>query len=185
MIEDNIAFSTPRLEVSSAKSIAQLTRAKQIEVLANLLTPETVQALPSDWRTIKTDEQLLNWLNSRLQECQLMSISMTTSQQIVGLLFVHSLSEKQTTTWHIGYLFAQQYWCKGLASELLLTLVEYARQTTAVDCLYAGVEAANTASIKVLVKSGFTLYSQGCCNENLAYVIDVSIDKPSTKQSGN
>lgn len=55
----------------------------------------------------------------------------------------------------LGYALMPAYWGKGYASEITKAGVEYFRNRTPLEILYAVTETPNIASEKVLVKSGF------------------------------
>jgi [ribosomal protein S5]-alanine N-acetyltransferase len=59
--------------------------------------------------------------------------------------------------WEIGYVLARPYWGKGLATELVQALVDFGFEKLGAEKIWAPVDAANTASGRVLEKSGFTL----------------------------
>ncbi len=56
---------------------------------------------------------------------------------------------------HLGYAFMPDYWGKGYATELLVAGVAYFFHNTQREAVFAITEAANVASRRVLIKSGF------------------------------
>jgi ribosomal-protein-alanine N-acetyltransferase len=70
----------------------------------------------------------------------------------------------------LGYALLKIHWGKGFATELLKEGINYVFTHTSLNEVYGITEAANIASQKVLLKSGFTLlknYREGvkdlCC----------------------
>jgi [ribosomal protein S5]-alanine N-acetyltransferase len=55
----------------------------------------------------------------------------------------------------LGYVLAQKYWGKGIATELAKALVDYGFNEKGLTDIYACVNPENTASQNVLLKSGF------------------------------
>ncbi|MBN1628689.1 MAG: GNAT family N-acetyltransferase [Thermoleophilia bacterium] len=66
----------------------------------------------------------------------------------------------------IGYVFSQQAWGQGYATETVLAVLEAARPLAPLD-LFAGVHPDNTASTRVLEKCGFT--SEGTLREHARF----------------
>lgn len=54
----------------------------------------------------------------------------------------------------IGYRFAKEYWGKGLATEAAQAIVNYAKNVLHLPKIYAIVDPANIASVRVLEKIG-------------------------------
>ena len=60
----------------------------------------------------------------------------------------------------IGYWLGEPFWGRGIATEVLKAMTEYAFATFAICRLTAGVFAWNPASARVLEKAGYTLESR-------------------------
>jgi RimJ/RimL family protein N-acetyltransferase len=58
-------------------------------------------------------------------------------------------------TVRLGYLIAEGEWGRGLGGELVAGLVVWCRTEPAIRALIGGVAADNTASIRILERSGF------------------------------
>ena len=56
----------------------------------------------------------------------------------------------------IGYAFLPRYWSKGYATEAVLAVKEYAKNTIGLKRLVAITDSANQGSIRVLEKIGLT-----------------------------
>ena len=63
----------------------------------------------------------------------------------------------ETDEAEIGYSFLPEYWGRGYASEISEKLVEHARNLGYIKSLIAIIDPENTASRKILIKSGFFL----------------------------
>ena len=57
--------------------------------------------------------------------------------------------------YEIGYIFARPYWGRGLATELVMALVNFAFEQLSAAKIWAPVDAKNVASSRVLEKAGF------------------------------
>ncbi|MEZ0184446.1 GNAT family N-acetyltransferase [Flavobacterium oncorhynchi] len=53
------------------------------------------------------------------------------------------------------YALMKEYWGLGLATELADAIIKYGFETLKLKTIYASIDPANTASEKVLLKSGF------------------------------
>jgi RimJ/RimL family protein N-acetyltransferase len=62
----------------------------------------------------------------------------------------------------LGYLLREEVWGKGIGTELIKGLVEWARQTRLIGSIAGDVEKENQGSIRVLEKNGFYR-----CNEEM------------------
>lgn len=60
----------------------------------------------------------------------------------------------------LGYRLHQQYWGRGLASEMAKALVRYGLHTLQLKEIVAVIDPENKASEKVLLNSGFTRYGE-------------------------
>ena len=64
---------------------------------------------------------------------------------------------EKTRDMQLGYSLQKQYWGKGYGTELTLSGLQYVFEKTDLIQIFGITEAANTASQKVLLKSGFIL----------------------------
>ncbi len=85
-------------------------------------------------------------------------VSETSSETIIGLLFVHVDKDQLA---HIGYLLGEDYWGRGFASELLTGFIEFASGQADWSGLIGGVEKANAVSSHLLQKLGFVETADG------------------------
>ena len=60
----------------------------------------------------------------------------------------------------IGYRLLQEYWGKGIASEVVKMLIDYLYTKTDIEIITASTMVENIASAKVLRKNGFDLVSK-------------------------
>ena len=79
----------------------------------------------------------------------------------IGFAFLHRFQdEDKIESVHIGYLLAESHWGKGIASQLIKSLIEYYETQTSVKKIIGGVDVNNIPSIKTLTKNGFQLDEQ-------------------------
>jgi len=168
-----IEFNTARLRVQSWDSSADASTWSDIEVtgLRQLLTPAVLRHLPPSMFLADFDNEIQGWVGERLDESNLLKVSF--EQRLVGLVIL-ALETRQARkpNIHIGYLLAEDTWGQGLASELLVGLVE-ALSTLAPVRLVGGVERGNPASARVLEKAGFALDAEVSTDDVDTYILDI------------
>lgn len=169
-------FMTERLSVSHAMDLYLENQNQLTDEVIELLTPQVVKTLPEEWHNITTTEQALSWLQARFTESDVLMIHDKPSDHVIGFMFTHdSKTQDGEDAINIGYLLGEGHWRKGYASEVLKGLVEHYKSNSEVNTLYAGVEANNVGSIRVLEKNGFTTSSQAPKNDkSLFYELKLS-----------
>jgi RimJ/RimL family protein N-acetyltransferase len=110
-----------------------------------------------------TREQSSAWLdvtarNYRDRGYGMFALEDRNSRDIVGFIgLVHPGGQVDT---EIKYAFRKTNWGRGLASEVVQALVQYARETHQLSVLVATVAPENLASQRVLLKAGFSFIEQ-------------------------
>ncbi len=145
-------FTTDRLVIEDwTPCCLNAARRSSLEArLAEFLTPAVLKPLPSSLHLGHPDE-VSGWIDARRAESEVALIRQQDDPTILGLLILARLDGEPPDI-HIGYLFAEEAWGQGYATEMLRGLV------TSIDRparLLAGVEAGNVASARVLEKAGF------------------------------
>ncbi len=147
-------FTTSRLIIDQLNDFFEDNETQIIKDIKMLFNPEVLEFLPSDWKNIKTEDQVENWLKRQLKESDLCLVELKGEKKIIGLLFLY-YSKDNSDTLNIGYLLNKQYWGKGYASELLSCLIKKIKEQNNIERILAGVERDNKQSISLLKKCGF------------------------------
>ncbi|MFU1682360.1 GNAT family N-acetyltransferase [Phaeobacter piscinae] len=153
-------FETVRMQVKSwSETISSHTqRSALVEELRDVLTPVVLRHLPKSLQMSKTHPAIDEWITSRSAESNVMLVRDRASDRLLGLLILAECSESEfLTTVHLGYLFSEEAWGKGYATELIAGLVTWCKDEGQSVQLFGGVENGNTASSRVLQKNGFEL----------------------------
>lgn len=147
-------FQTARLTVSKWDSaLADPAGRQRIETaLPGLLTPAVVRHLPDSVQLNGTADQIGDWITQRRGHMDVWLVERL--DQLIGLLFLFGSNDSDAPTRHFGYLFAEQAWGQGYATELVQGLVDFLDHGDPLT-LRAGVALGNPASAGVLTKSGF------------------------------
>lgn len=147
-----ISFETKRLRVTEVSGDLSLTeRSVLSEQIPKILTPLVVENLPPYFHSITSCELARALLDRMLLESRLLQVK-SEAQELIGFLFAYVENESDA---HIGYLLSEEYWGKGLASELLTNFIEEIAKTESWSKLVGGVETPNFASANLLKKLGF------------------------------
>lgn len=147
-MKDRCLFNSQRLRVSAFN---QTQKNAELTQLVCILSPEVTRYLPPNFHGVATLNDAKTWLSEQLQTSQVYGIYHNTEHSLIGLLIIY----EDNSHAHIGYLFEQQHWGKGYASELLAALVHYAKSQTNWTVMKGGVSIDNPASAHVLTKIGF------------------------------
>ncbi|UXI03396.1 GNAT family N-acetyltransferase [Photobacterium sp. TY1-4] len=141
-----IVFETERLQA------ATLDRAQPglgLEI-RTLFTDKVSRYLPPDCSQLETQDDVAQWLDSRLSIGTIVRLSST--DQVAGYLFVFP---EEAAQYRIGYVIAESYWGKGLATEAMQGLINHLAGSNKTTRFIAGIDPVNAASQKVLEKLGF------------------------------
>lgn len=152
-------FSTERLSAKHWSSILRNDdkRRQLAETLTEILNPTVLEHLPPSLQVEQKTEAVFTWIKKRSDESDVYLVNMKESKTLIGLLIlVNEPQSKTNLKFHIGYLFSQESWGKGYASELIKGLLQEAR-TDAPITLIGGVARGNGASAHILRKQGFSL----------------------------
>lgn len=126
--------------------------------IINILADNEVNNLPPYFYNVDTYEDAKDWLEFITSQADLLFMQGKYSLETIGFIFVHTNESNEA---HLGYVLAREYWNKGIATEVLLEFMKYADESKRWECLRAGVEKGNDASIHLLEKLGFSLKDEG------------------------
>ncbi|MDC0737971.1 GNAT family N-acetyltransferase [Cognatishimia sp. SS12] len=170
MIKD---FETDRLRVRNWDTVLQQGAAPRwLEAdLAKLLTDDVLQFLPPPLQLSEGRNQIADWVSMQTDEGDTFLVQDRHSGRVLGLLILADFKDSSgAIQLHIGYLFAQDAWGKGYATELVKGLIAAAPMGQKVTLL-GGVGRNNPGSAKVLLKAGFTVDSDLSDSETEMYAL--------------
>lgn len=152
------SVTTDRLVAAEWHSLADRHGLDLVSIVSDLLTPATTEALPSGWHGSFDRERAARFIAARDQESPTLLVLEKDTRRPVGITILFEVideTEGESVDVRLGYVLAQPFWGRGMASELVSGLVEWARTQPSISKLTGGVAEGNTASARVLTRSGF------------------------------
>lgn len=111
------------------------------------------------WKRHEDRIETLNFVNSMImmydeKMCFDYIIQKKDDEKVIGVVNIHDIDFGKRTG-YIGYWLAERYWDKGYGSEIVEAFVEHCFDFIKIKTIYGLCHPDNTASIKILIKSGF------------------------------
>lgn len=138
--------------------------------LPSILTPSVLVTLPPPMKLKQCTDAISSWIRDRNAESDVYTIRTTQTGDLIGLLILAQVDDTRT---HLGYLFDENVWGKGYATELLVGLIWTLRDQSVTMRLIGGVAVTNPASVRVLQKAGFTRDAALSTNDTDMFVLDL------------
>ena len=148
-------FQTDRLVVDGWHNAAFDRGLVLTDVVQRILTPATTAHLPPSWQGSFDQRRAQRWIEERDAESPTMLAIDTDSGEPVGLLILHDALEPGGLDLRLGFVMAEAAWGRGLGSELVQGLVDWAAGQSEVVSISGGVSVGNPASARVMTKAGF------------------------------
>ena len=149
--------------LADPKARAALGRA-----LAPLLTAEVTARLPADLAFDQGRDDIDPWIDTADGLAEIHTITRNDTGALAGLLLLFAAGTDTGADLMIGYFLGPAFWGQGLASDMLTGLVEALDQGPPRQ-LFAGTDADNTASQRVLEKAGFNRVTDDTAPDRVAF----------------
>ena len=102
-----------------------------------------------------TDNESIRGLLSFFKDSEAFwAIELKSTKKIVGFVSLNYIDEH---TRKLGYCIHTEYQGKGYANEVVLEIMQYARKVLNVHKLISGTAMENEPSVKLLLKTGFSI----------------------------
>ncbi len=95
------------------------------------------------------------FINLTLEEDPYQNFGIEYNGELVGVIGVILQKDVYRLSGEMGYWIGEPYWGKGIATEAVRLITEYAFNELNLNRVFAGVFEFNQGSIKVLQKNGF------------------------------
>ena len=102
-----------------------------------------------------TPEAALIWVGSQLKQDPLINFAIVVNEEVVGGIGIEFREDVYRKTGLLGYWLAEELWGKGIMTEAVKLVTEYAFQNLDLIRLQAGVLNKNPSSMRVLEKAGY------------------------------
>jgi RimJ/RimL family protein N-acetyltransferase len=116
------------------------------------------------WRNLRdrfpypyTAADAREWTTRVSAQAPVANFAIVVSGEVVGGIGIEPGTDVFRRSAEIGYWLGEPFWGRGLATEALLAVTDYAFRTFDICRLEAGVFDWNPASARVLEKAGYTL----------------------------
>ncbi|MGB7244499.1 MAG: GNAT family N-acetyltransferase [Sulfitobacter sp.] len=166
-------FKTPRLCVRPwSEMLSDNAKKDQLfDALREMLTPDALADLPPAMQLKPATGAILDWVADRQSESDVYTVQTRGANTVAGLLILAaSLPGTATPELHLGYLFSQNAWGNGYATELVMGLVR-ALSPQAPLRIIGGVTRGNHASARVFIKAGFGIQPSQTSGDTDFYAI--------------
>lgn len=90
------------------------------------------------------------------------------TNEFIGTIALHHF-DFDTNKVQIGYNLKKSHWRKGIMSDVLKSVIDYLELNTSLEEIEASIDIKNLASINLVEKLGFKLYSK-IENDNLTFI---------------
>lgn len=97
------------------------------------------------------------YISRALQMEVLVAFAIATGSEAIGSIGLMPGKDVHRFTAELGYWLAEPFWGRGIMTEAVKAVSEYALETLGFSRIYAEPYATNPASARVLEKSGFAL----------------------------
>lgn len=153
----NYNFTTKRLIVKGWHSFKpqELHQRELVDIAQEILTPDVTNTFPLMWRGTYDKKRAKAWIQERDSESKtLLAIEKETNKAVGFINFFRVGDRSRGTNLRLGYMLSTSMWDKGFATELVQGFVCKCKENH-VAAVLAGVDPANSASIRVLEKNNF------------------------------
>jgi RimJ/RimL family protein N-acetyltransferase len=99
----------------------------------------------------------LAYISRSLQTDPRVAFAIATEREAIGSIGLMPGKDVHRFSAELGYWLAEPFWRRGIMTEAVKAVSKYALETLGFSRIYAEPYATNTASARVLEKSGFVL----------------------------
>jgi ribosomal-protein-alanine N-acetyltransferase len=145
------------MQLILSKSTIRLLRSSDAEAVTQHVgtwsVARNLAAVPHPYALSMAEE----WLATEIARTPPMHFAIALDDELVGVIGLGSESGIYSHSAEIGYWLGESLWGRGIMSEALAALTEWAFSERSLVRLHAGVFARNPASARVLEKAGYQL----------------------------
>jgi RimJ/RimL family protein N-acetyltransferase len=127
----------------------------EVSLQKNANNPNVSRFLMDRFPSPYTMEAASLWVNSLVDQDPLINFAITIDDQVIGGIGLERRDDVYHKTALIGYWLSEELWGKGIITEAVKLVTQYAFTHLGVIRLQAGVLSKNPASMRVLEKAGY------------------------------
>jgi ribosomal-protein-alanine N-acetyltransferase len=127
----------------------------EISLQKNADNPNVSRFLMDRFPSPYTMEAAVNWVNNLLEQDPLINFAITIDDQVIGGIGLEMRQDVYRKTALLGYWLSEELWGKGIITEAVKLITQYAFEHLDIIRLQAGVLEKNPASMRVLEKAGY------------------------------
>lgn len=102
-----------------------------------------------------TMDDAREWIEMALDNKRDVILAIEIDREACGGIGLHLMKDVYRFNAEIGYWLSEKHWGKGITTEAVRLLVDYAFRNTSLIRIFAGVFSSNYSSMRVLEKCGF------------------------------
>lgn len=127
----------------------------EVSLQKNANNPKVSACLMDRFPSPYTIEAAINWVDSLIDQDPLINFAITINNEVIGGIGIEPRQDVYRKTAIIGYWLSEELWGKGIMTEAVKLVTEYAFAHLDFIRLQASVYSKNPASMRVLEKAGY------------------------------
>jgi len=128
----------------------------EVSLQKNANNPSVSRFLLNRFPSPYTMEAAIHWVNNLVDQDPLVNFAITIDDQVVGGIGLELREDVYRKTALLGYWLSEELWGKGIVTEAVKLMTQYAFDHLDIIRIQAGVLDKNPASMRVLEKAGYT-----------------------------
>jgi RimJ/RimL family protein N-acetyltransferase/ubiquinone/menaquinone biosynthesis C-methylase UbiE len=159
--ENHLIFIAKKTKLMKKETIAFELRPWQLSDIDSLVehanNPEIAKFMTDGFPSPYTIENAKTFIDFANQKNPVSIFAIAIEGRAVGGIGIHPQADIQRKNAELGYWLSQKYWGKGVVTEAIKQMIDFAFKTYDINRLFARPFGTNTASQRVLEKAGFKL----------------------------
>lgn len=131
-------------------------KSDEVSLQKNANNPNVSRFLLNRFPSPYTMEAAIHWVDNLVDQDPLVNFAITIDDQVIGGIGLELREDVYHKTALIGYWLSEELWGKGITTEAVKMITQYAFNCLDIIRIQAGVLDKNRASMRVLEKAGYT-----------------------------
>jgi ribosomal-protein-alanine N-acetyltransferase len=107
----------------------------------------------------------VNWINLMLQQQPVITFVIAVDDKLAGVIGLEMRDDIYRKAPLLGYWLGEEFWGRGIATEAVKLITNYAFSTLDIERIQAGILSNNPRSMRVLEKAGYKM--EGVLKNNI------------------